>query len=118
MWAESWPAADVERIAGLYADDALFLSHPFRERQVAHAYVAWAFAEQAAADCRFGEPVVDGTRAAIDWWAAITDMSGNVQSIAGTSLLQFDAAGRVVEQRDAWGYEEGRHDPTEWAPAS
>ena len=72
VWSRAWPAADVDAIAALYADGAIFYSHPFRERQTPRDYVAWAFAEQAEAECRFGEPVVGGDRAAVDWWAVIT----------------------------------------------
>jgi hypothetical protein len=40
-----------------------------------------------------------------------TDLrDGSLQSVAGTSLLRFRADGLVVEQRDAWGEAEGRHD--------
>lgn len=78
-------------------------------------YVAWAFADQADAVCRFGEPVADGARAAVDWWAAITSVDGSVETIAGTSLLRFDEEGLVVEQRDAWAGVPGRHELTVWA---
>jgi len=105
----------VDAISALYAEDAVFYTHPFRERQGPSAYVAWAFGEQSAAECRFGEPIVDGDRAAVDWWAAITSRDGSVQTVAGTSLLRFDADGRVIEQRDAWGDEPGRHDLPTWA---
>jgi ketosteroid isomerase-like protein len=116
VWTRAWPAADVAAIAALYAEDAVFYSHPFRERQGAAEYVTWAFDDQAAAQCRFGEPVVDGQRAAVDWWAAITAKDGSLQSLAGTSLLRFDAGGRVVEQRDAWAELDGRHELPAWAP--
>jgi hypothetical protein len=101
VWANAWPCADIEAIAALYAEGALFYSHPFREREGPLEYVSWALAEQAAAERRFGEPIVDGARAAVDWWAAVTAKDGSVESLA-TSLLRFDADGRVVEQRDAW----------------
>jgi len=114
-WARAWPAADVEAIDTLYADDAVFYSHPFRERQGPADYVAWAFAEQAEAECRFGDPLVSGSRAAIDWWAVITSHDRTVETLAGTSLLCFDAAGLVVEQRDAWAVEPGRRDLPDWA---
>jgi SnoaL-like domain len=99
----------------LYADDAVFYSHPFRERQGPRAYVEWALADQSAAECRFGEPIVAGERAAVDWWAAITAPDGSVQTVAGTSLLRFDADGLVVEQRDAWADAEGRVELRSWA---
>jgi len=115
VWARGWPFRDVEAIAGLYADDALFYSQPFREHQSPRDYVIWAFDDQVEADCRFGEPVVDGDRAAVDWWAAITSVDGTVETIAGTSLLRFGEDGLVVEQRDAWAAVPGRHELPDWA---
>jgi hypothetical protein len=55
------------------------------------------FAEQAEAECRFGEPVVAGERAAVDWWGVITAHDGSVETVAGTSLLRFDEDGLVVD---------------------
>jgi hypothetical protein len=77
--------------------------------------VRWAFEDQESAECRFGEPVVDGARAAVDWWGVIRAPDGTVQSLAGTSLLRFDDDGLVVEQRDAWAEQEGHHDLPDWA---
>ena len=114
VWSQAWPAGNVEAIAALYTDDAVFYSHPFRAPQAPRDYVAWAFDDQTEAACRFGEPVVDGDRAAVDWWGAITAKDGSVETVAGTSLLRFDSAGRVIEQRDAWASEAGRHELTNW----
>src|SRR5205823_3549716 len=72
VWARAWPEADVEAIAALYSRDAVFYSHPFRAHQSPREYVEAVFGEQAAADCRFGEPLVVGGRAAVDWWGVIT----------------------------------------------
>jgi hypothetical protein len=115
VWAEAWPVADVDTIAGLYAPDATFYSHPFRARQAPADYVTWAFEDQESAECRFGEPVVDGERAAVDWWAVIAAKDGSVQSLAGTSVLRFDEAGLVVEQRDVWAEADGRRELPDWA---
>jgi len=106
----------VAAIAALYAPDATFYSHPFRPRQGPDEYVRWAFDDQASARCRFGEPVVDGRRAAIDWWAVVTSKDGSQQSLAGTSLVRFGDDGLVVEQRDAWGESDGVHELPHWAP--
>ncbi len=116
VWTRAWLDADVEAIAALYASDAVFYSHPFRERQAPREYVAWAFADEDALECRFGEPIVAGDRAAADWWAVLRSKeSGSLVTIAGTSLLRFDADGHVVEQRDVWGEQEGRQDVPDWA---
>jgi hypothetical protein len=114
-WERAWPVGDVELVAPVYAEGCLFYSHPFREPEAPRDYVVWAFAEQASAECRFGEPLVDGDRAAVDWWAVMTGLDGGDETIAGTSLLRFDTDGLVVEQRDAWALETGRRDLPDWA---
>jgi hypothetical protein len=109
--------ADLGSIASLYSSEAVFYSHPFRERLSPSEYVEWAFADQAEAECRFGEPVVSGDRAAVDWWGVIRSRDGSVETVAGTSLLRFDADGLVVEQRDAWAGMPGHHELRDWARA-
>jgi hypothetical protein len=104
----------VEAILALYAPDALFYSHPFRARQSPREYVESVFGEQAAAECRFGDPIVAADRAAVDWWGVITAHDGSVETVAGTSLLRFDAEGLVVEQRDAWAGEAGSRELLDW----
>ena len=116
MWGAAWPREDVEAIAALYAPNAVFYSQPFREQQVPVEYAAWAFDEQREAECRFGEPLVDGARAAVDWWAVVTSGDGSVETLAGTSLLRFDEVGLVAEQRDVWAAHEGRVELAGWAP--
>lgn len=68
------------------------------------------------AECRFGTPVVQGNRAAVDWWAVVTSRDGSVETLAGTSVLRFGPSDLVVEQRDAWASEPGRHELPAWAP--
>jgi ketosteroid isomerase-like protein len=115
VWQEAWPAADVDAIDALYANDAVFFSSPFRERQTPRAYVEWAFEDQADAECRFGEPVVEGDRAAVDWWAVVTGRDGSAETLAGTSLLRFSEDGLVSVQRDVWASTDGRAELPHWA---
>jgi hypothetical protein len=114
-WSRAWPTGDVETVAALYAPNAVFYSHPFGKRTTPRDYVTWAFAEQADAECRFGTPVIDGERATVEWWAAITSLDGSVETIAGTSVLRFGGDGLVVEQRDVWAAAPGRHALADWA---
>jgi hypothetical protein len=102
----------------VYAKDVVFHSHPFRLHRHPREYAEWAFSGQRSAEARFGEPIVEGTRAAVDWWAVVESTDGTVETLAGASLLRFDAAGRVVEQRDAWAAAPGRVDIAAWAPES
>ena len=76
----------------------------------------WAFAHQGRVECRFGVPIVDGERAAVDWYAVLTLPDGAVQTLAGTSLLRFGEDGRVLEQRDAWNERPTRYELPAWAP--
>ena len=60
--------------------------------------------------CRFGEPVVSGDRAAVEWWASWTE-DGQPITLAGATLLRFDDEGKVVDQRDYWNQASGRIEP-------
>jgi len=115
-WAEGWRAHDAERIAALYADDAVFRSQPFREPHSgpagARAYAEWAFSEEDSVECWFGEPIVSGVRAAVEYWAIVA-WQGREQTIAGIAVLRFVEDGRVAEQRDYWSMQQGRHLPGE-----
>lgn len=117
MWAEAWPRRDVEAIVAVYAANATFSSHPFRGGEEVRAYVEWVFGDQESSECRFGAPVVQDDRAAVDWWGVVTARDGAVETLAGTSLLRFGKDGLVVEQRDVWASAPGRHDLPSWAPA-
>ena len=114
-WREAWPARDVEAIVGLYAAGCRHSSAPFREPYVGHAgvraYFRGAFdAETGRATVWFGEPVAAGQRAAVEWWAKLTE-AGKPLTLAGCSLLEFDGDGLVVDQRDYWHHAEGHVDP-------
>ena len=109
-WEQGWRTHDVEAIAGRYADGAVFRSHPFREPEDARAYVERVFAEEEAEpEVWFGEPISDGDRAAVEYWA-IVRYEGRDHTLAGTTLLRFDADGLVVEHRDYWALEAGRRE--------
>ncbi len=116
-WLRAWPAQDVDALRALYGEHMVLRSHPFRNAHVgaddAAAYAKWAFdSEEAPAECRFGEPIVDGHRATCEYWAVVrTD--GSEQTIAGVSVLRFDADGLVAFERDYWSIADGRREPPE-----
>ena len=105
-WRDAWIEHDADRIAALYAPGALFLSAPFRKPQDPREYALQAFADEDAAEPWFGEPLVDGDRAAVEWRAAIT-YGGKDHALVGTSLLRFASDGLCTEQRDVWELREG-----------
>jgi ketosteroid isomerase-like protein len=107
-WTTGWENADPERIAALYADDAVFRSHPFREpERSARDYALRAFADEDCLECRFAEPHVAGDWAAVEYWA-ILSADGDVETLAGVALVRFAPGGLVAEQRDYWAMQPGR----------
>ena len=115
-WQRCWEALDADPIVALYAEEAIFSSHPSREAHRGRAgvreYVEGAFADESEVRAWFGDPIVDGGRASVSWWAALLE-AGEEATLAGTSVLRFDADGLVAEQWDAWHLTAGRSEPPE-----
>jgi hypothetical protein len=115
-WQRGWEALDADPIVALYAENATFSSQPFRElergRAGARSYITGALADESEVRAWFGEPVVDGARAAVSWWASLREADEEV-TLAGTSVLRFDDDGLVADQWDTWNMVAGRRDPPE-----
>jgi len=117
-WAEgyaaAWRALDAGAAAALYAPDIVSRTSPFREADVGRdgvlAYTERVFAEEAEHEVWFGEPVEDGDRAAVEWWAALLE-DGREVTLSGCTMLRFGPDGLVVESRDYWHAEDGRRPP-------
>src|SRR5438034_688915 len=101
-WARGWATHDVELIDALYADDAVHVSAFFRDPQPTAEYAAWAFSDEASAEVWFAEPVIDGRRAAVAWWAISRGADGGVEAGGGRGpprLLPRAARGARRERR-------------------
>ena len=106
-WSRSWRELDADLLQPIYRPETVHRSHPFREPGNPIDYARWALAEEEGEpEVWMGEPVVAGDRAAIEWWAVVTE-NGKEVSLAGTSIVRFGADGRAVEQTDYWGHAEG-----------
>src|SRR5262249_19161436 len=114
-WADAyklaWESGEAAAAAALYRDDCVFRSAPFRERETPLATTPRVFPEARAEDVRFGEPIEEGDRAAVEWWATLVLPDGEEHAIAGCSVLRFDDQGLVAEARDHWHMEPGRRPP-------
>jgi nuclear transport factor 2 (NTF2) superfamily protein len=114
VWHEAWEARDTESIVELYAPEVLFSTEsfrvPYRGRDGVRTYVQQAFDEEREPRVWVGEPVVAGDRAAIEWWATVVENGVRI-TLAGISMLRFDADGLVVDQRDAWNQADGLREP-------
>jgi hypothetical protein len=113
-WERAWPAFDVEAVIALYAEGATYRALAFREPDLGLAgvrrYLAENFGAETAVDCRFGEPIASGERAAVEWWASWVE-GGRTLTLAGATVLRFDADGKVVDHRDYWNEADGRVPP-------
>ena len=70
-------------------------------------YLAENFGAETEVECRFGEPIVSRDRAAVEWWTSWIE-AGRTLTLAGTTVLRFDANGKVVDHRDYWNETDGR----------
>jgi hypothetical protein len=113
-YGRAWVERDPEAAVALFTEDAIYGSHPFREQHTAsegiRAYWTSATSTQEELDLRFGEPVVEGSKAVVEWWAVMRD-EGAWITLPGCLLLRFAADGRCEELREYWHVEDGRHEP-------
>jgi ketosteroid isomerase-like protein len=118
-WTRAWRTLDADALEPVYAPDAVFRSHPFREPQNPIEYARWALSEEEGQpEVWMGAPIVSGDRAALEWWAAVIE-NGKAITLAGASMIRFGDDGRVVEQTDYWGQADGRTPPFEgWASSA
>jgi hypothetical protein len=117
-WRRAWPAREVDAIAALYADGAVYRALAFREPDRGTAgvrrYLESVFGEEEQVECWLGEPIVAAGRAAIEWWATWIE-EGDRLTLAGATVLRFDAEGLVLDHRDYWNQVEEREAPyDEW----
>jgi len=112
VWERAWRERDPEPIGALYAEGCVFRTYPFREAEDPLAYVRRELPLEADVDARFGRPIVEGDRAAVEWWATLVE-DGEEITLAGFSWLRFDGDGLVAEQRDYWARRDGRTSPSE-----
>lgn len=113
-WTKGWPAKDVEAMAAFYSPDATYLSVPFRQPdrgvEGVRSYLTREFGVESDIECRFRTPIVDGDRAAIEWWASWVE-GGDELTLAGSTFLTFDDEGLIVDHRDYWNQIDERRPP-------
>ncbi|MBW6435895.1 DUF3349 domain-containing protein [Actinoplanes hulinensis] len=103
VWRRAWPEQDVEAIAALQAEHGDHWASMFRHymgRDGLRAYLAECFAEETRpAEVWFGEPVVTGDLASVEYWA-VTYPGGEPLTISGCTVLLVGAHGLIAESRD------------------
>ncbi len=111
-YAAAWRAGDAEGAAALFAEDCAMRSHPFREAEDAREYTRREFGREQAREVWFGIPVIQGTRAAVEYWAAMEE-DGQEVTLAGCCVLDIGPDGRCRSLRDYWTMQPARTPPPE-----
>ena len=114
VWERAWPAGDTDAIAALYAQDATYRALAFRDPDLRLAgvrrYLDENFGVASETECWFRNPIVSGDRAAVEWWGTWVEQ-GRRLTLAGATLLRFDADGQVIDHRDYWNEVDRREPP-------
>jgi len=110
-YAKAWLKKDAKAITSLFTEDATYHSHPFRP--VTHGkksildYTLGALDVGQVYEVRFGKPVVEGHRAAVEYWTTMKEKVEDV-TLAGCVVLSFAKSGLCRELHDYWVLQTGR----------
>jgi len=111
-----WRESDADGAAALHPADGVYRNSPFLEQPFVGTEAIKGFWERALVgvseiDFRWGKPVIEGNRAAVEWW--VTEMNnGEPATLAGIFLLTFEGA-LVSDFREAFVKQAGKLEPHE-----
>ena len=110
-YTKAWLKKDAKAIASLFTEDATYHSHPFRPmthgRKSILDYTLGALDVGQVYEVRFGKPVVEGSRAAVEYWTTMKEKVEDV-TLAGCVMLHFTKSGLCNELHDYWVLQSGR----------
>jgi hypothetical protein len=113
-YRRAWIERDADAASRLFTEDAIYREQPFEPPFIGRAgirdYWARVTASQTSVELRYGQPIVDGRRLAVEWWANLQTAEGPV-TLAGEFLLRFADIGECRELREYWLLTQARIDP-------
>jgi uncharacterized protein (TIGR02246 family) len=119
-WVESylqaWKDKDDVAVGKLFTDDAVYQeipgdeAHTYTGRQAIQQYWRTITAGQSDVTTHYGEPVIQGDRAAVELW--ITLKGGEKwMTIVETNVLHFAPGGQVRRNVEYWTLRDGNFAP-------
>ena len=117
-YTRAWLKKDATTIASLFSEDASYHSHPFRPvtqgKKSIFDYTLGALDVGEVYEVRFGKPVVEGSRAVVEYWTTMKEKVEDV-TLAGCVILRFLKSGLCKELHDYWILQPGRFlPPADW----
>lgn len=113
-YRQAWEERDADAAAALFTEDALYREQPYEEphrgRQGVHEYWSTVTSTQSDIRVRYGEIVLHGSHAAVEWWVTLRNDGAEV-TLAGEFFLVFEESGLVRELREYWHYSPGTVEP-------
>lgn len=115
-WMEAlrggWVDGDPDAIGRLFTDDVMYRTSPYEEPLVGRDSVVTYWKDEMAGtvstEVAFGEPLIDGDRVAVEWWA-IVSKDGAETTDSGALILEF--SGHLCSQlHEYWMLRDGRMD--------
>jgi hypothetical protein len=110
-YQRAWIERDADAAADLFTEHAIYREQPFEPpfagREAIRQYWSSVTRTQSDIELRYGTPVVEGRRIAVEWWATLLN-GGAPVTLAGEFLLRMEEDGRCSELREYWAVKEGR----------
>jgi|KBSMisStaDraftv2_1062788.scaffolds.fasta_scaffold766132_2 hypothetical protein len=114
-YRRAWIERDADAASRLFTEDAVYREQPFQTPFVGRAairdYWSRVTASQTGVELRYGTPIVEDRRLAVEWWANLDTNDGPL-TLAGEFLLVFaEVGGECRELREYWVLTPGRVQP-------
>ena len=103
----AWEGRDADAAAALFTEDAPYREEPYKDAYPGAAGVReyWAGVTETQSDIslRWGTPITEGDRTAVEWWVTLTN-GGTPVTLAGSMVLLWADDGRCRELREYWHF--------------
>jgi hypothetical protein len=113
-YRRAWVRRDPDAAAALFTRDAVYQEQAFQPayvgRDAIRGYWATVTATQSDVELRYGTPVIERRKAAVEWWANLRNGGADV-TLAGEFMLTFARGGLCSSLREYWFFAEGRLSP-------